>query len=118
MIAVDNLKMQFGSEEILKGISTVFEQGKTNLIIGQSGSGKSVMLKCLIGLLKPVAGTISYHNKPTHQMNLQQQRVLREEIGMLFQGGALFDSMTIEENIMFPLRMFSEQSRPNGNLDE
>ena len=112
MIAVDNLKMQFGSEEILKGISTVFEQGKTNLIIGQSGSGKSVMLKCLIGLLKPVAGTISYHNKPTDQMNLEQQRILRENIGMLFQGGALFDSMTIEENIMFPLRMFSEQSRP------
>ena len=112
MIAVDNLKMQFGSEEILKGISTVFEQGKTNLIIGQSGSGKSVMLKCLIGLLKPVAGTISYHNKPTDQMNLEQQRILRENIGMLFQGGALFDSMTIEENIMFPLRMFSEQSTP------
>ena len=112
MIAVDNLKMQFGSEEILKGISTVFEQGKTNLIIGQSGSGKSVMLKCLIGLLKPVAGTISYHNKPTDQMNLEQQRILREEIGMLFQGGALFDSMTIEENIMFPLRMFSDQSTP------
>ena len=110
MIAIDNLKMQFGSEEILKGISTVFEQGKTNLIIGQSGSGKSVMLKCLIGLLKPVAGTISYHNKPTDQMNLEQQRILRENIGMLFQGGALFDSMTIEENIMFPLRMFSEQS--------
>ena len=112
MIAIDNLKMQFGSEEILKGISTVFEQGKTNLIIGQSGSGKSVMLKCLIGLLKPVAGTISYHNKPTDQMNLEQQRILRENIGMLFQGGALFDSMTIEENIMFPLRMFSEQSTP------
>ena len=112
MIAIDNLKMQFGSEEILKGISTVFEKGKTNLIIGQSGSGKSVMLKCLIGLLKPVAGSISYHNKPTNEMNLVQQRILREEIGMLFQGGALFDSMTIEENIMFPLRMFSEQSRP------
>ena len=112
MIALDNLKMQFGSEEILKGISTVFEQGKTNLIIGQSGSGKSVMLKCLIGLLKPVAGTISYHNKPTDQMNLVQQRILRENIGMLFQGGALFDSMTIEENIMFPLRMFSDQSTP------
>ena len=111
MIGIDNLKMQFGSEEILKGISTVFEQGKTNLIIGQSGSGKSVMLKCLIGLLKPVAGSISYHNKPTNEMNLVQQRILREEIGMLFQGGALFDSMTIEENIMFPLRMFSEQSR-------
>ncbi|MDB3976714.1 ATP-binding cassette domain-containing protein [Flavobacteriaceae bacterium] len=111
MIAVDNLKMQFGSEEILKGISTVFEQGKTNLIIGQSGSGKSVLLKCLIGLLKPVGGRISYHNKPTDQMNLQQQRILREEIGMLFQGGALFDSMTIEENIMFPLRMFSNQSK-------
>ena len=113
MIAVDNLKMQFGSEEILKGISTVFEQGKTNLIIGQSGSGKSVLLKCLIGLLKPVAGSISYHNKPTDQMNLQQQRILREEIGMLFQGGALFDSMTIEQNIMFPLRMFSDQSTSN-----
>ncbi len=113
MIAVDNLKMQFGSEEILKGISTIFEQGKTNLIIGQSGSGKSVLLKCLIGLLKPVAGSISYHNKPTNQMNLQQQRILREEIGMLFQGGALFDSMTIEENIMFPLRMFSQQSTSN-----
>jgi phospholipid/cholesterol/gamma-HCH transport system ATP-binding protein len=112
MIAIDNLKMQFGSEEILKGISAVFEQGKTNLIIGQSGSGKSVILKCLIGLLKPVAGSISYHNKPTNEMNLVQQRILREEIGMLFQGGALFDSMTIEENIMFPLRMFSEQSRP------
>ena len=112
MIAIDNLKMQFGSEEILKGISSVFEQGKTNLIIGQSGSGKSVMLKCLIGLLKPVAGTISYHNKPTDQMNLVQQRILRENIGMLFQGGALFDSMTIEENIMFPLRMFSDQSTP------
>ena len=112
MIAIDNLKMQFGSEEILKGISTVFEQGKTNLIIGQSGSGKSVMLKCLIGLLKPVSGIISYHNKPTDQMNLEQQRILRENIGMLFQGGALFDSMTIEENIMFPLRMFSDQSTP------
>jgi len=72
-----------------------------------------VMLKCLIGLLKPVAGSISYHNKPTNQMNLQQQRILREEIGMLFQGGALFDSMTIEENIMFPLRMFSQQSVSN-----
>ena len=112
MIAIDNLKMQFGSEEILKGISTVFEQGKTNLIIGQSGSGKSVMLKCLIGLLKPVSGIISYHNEPTDQMNLEQQRILRENIGMLFQGGALFDSMTIEENIMFPLRMFSDQSTP------
>ncbi len=111
MIEVENLKMRFGSEEILKGISTVFEQGKTNLIIGQSGSGKSVMLKCLIGLLKPEAGIISYHNKPTQEMNLNQQRMLREEIGMLFQGGALFDSMTIEENIMFPLRMFSNQSR-------
>jgi phospholipid/cholesterol/gamma-HCH transport system ATP-binding protein len=111
MIQVENLKMRFGSEEILKGISTVFEQGKTNLIIGQSGSGKSVMLKCLIGLLKPERGVISYHNKPTKEMNQEQQRVLREEIGMLFQGGALFDSMTIEENIMFPLRMFSDQSK-------
>ncbi|MGK0385714.1 MAG: phospholipid/cholesterol/gamma-HCH transport system ATP-binding protein [Patiriisocius sp.] len=111
MIQVENLKKSFGTEEILKGISTVFERGKTNLIIGQSGSGKSVMLKCLIGLFTPEAGTISFDNKPIQDMNEEQQRVLREDIGMLFQGGALFDSMTIEENIMFPLRMFTKQSK-------
>lgn len=111
MIKVENLKKSFGQEEILKGISTTFERGKTNLIIGQSGSGKSVMLKCLLGLFKAEEGLIFFEDKAIQDMNDDQQRELRENVGMLFQGGALFDSMTIEENVMFPLRMFSNQSK-------
>ncbi|GER57926.1 ABC transporter ATP-binding protein [Patiriisocius marinus] len=111
MIEVENIKKRFGDQEVLKGISTIFEKGKTNLIIGQSGSGKSVMLKCLIGLFKPEGGRILFDGKSIQDMNDEQQRVLREEIGMLFQGGALFDSMTIEENVMFPLRMFTNQKK-------
>ncbi|MGB1450620.1 MAG: ABC transporter ATP-binding protein [Marinirhabdus sp.] len=111
MIKVDNIKKRFGEEEILKGITTVFEKGKTNLIIGQSGSGKSVMVKCLLGLFRPEEGRIYYEDKAIQDMDDEQQRQLREEIGMLFQGGALFDSMTIEQNVMFPLRMFTDQKR-------
>lgn len=111
MIRVENLKKKFGNEEILKGISTVFEKGKTNLIIGQSGSGKSVMLKCLLGLFEAEEGKIFYEDQSFSNMNEDQKRKLREEIGMLFQGGALFDSMTIEENVMFPLRMFTKQKK-------
>jgi phospholipid/cholesterol/gamma-HCH transport system ATP-binding protein len=111
MIVVKDVKKRFGEEEILKGISTTFEKGKTNLIIGQSGSGKSVLLKCLLGLFTPEEGRIYYEDKAIQDMNDDQQRELREEIGMLFQGGALFDSMTIEENVMFPLRMFTNQSK-------
>jgi len=111
MIKVENIKKSFGDEEILKGISTVFEQGKTNLIIGQSGSGKTVMLKCLLGLFKPEEGLIYYEDEAIQNMDEEQQRNLREEIGMLFQGGALFDSMTIEENVMFPLRMFTKNKK-------
>lgn len=111
MIVVKDVKKRFGDEEILKGISTTFEKGKTNLIIGQSGSGKSVLLKCLLGLFTPEEGRIHYEDKAIQDMNDDQQRELREEIGMLFQGGALFDSMTIEENVMFPLRMFTNQSK-------
>lgn len=111
MIKVDNIKKSFGNEEILKGISTVFEKGKTNLIIGQSGSGKTVLLKCLLGLFKPEEGLIYYEDKAIQEMDEEQQRDLREEIGMLFQGGALFDSMTIEENVMFPLRMFTKKKK-------
>jgi phospholipid/cholesterol/gamma-HCH transport system ATP-binding protein len=111
MIKVENLKKRFGDEEILKGISTVFEKGKTNLIIGQSGSGKTVMLKCLLGLFKPEEGLIYYEKEAIQNMDEEQQRNLREEIGMLFQGGALFDSMTIEENVMFPLRMFTKNKK-------
>lgn len=111
MIKVDNIKKRFGEEEILKGISTVFDKGKTNLIIGQSGSGKTVMLKCLLGLFRPEEGRIYYEDKAIQEMDDEQQRDLREEIGMLFQGGALFDSMTIEENVMFPLRMFTKNKK-------
>ncbi len=111
MIKVENIKKSFGDEEILKGISTVFEKGKTNLIIGQSGSGKTVLLKCLLGLFKPEEGRIYYEDEAIQDMDDEKQRNLREEIGMLFQGGALFDSMTIEENVMFPLRMFTQNKK-------
>ncbi len=111
MIKVDSIKKSFGEEEILKGISTTFDKGKTNLIIGQSGSGKTVLLKCLIGLFEPNDGLIYFEDKILQEMNDEDHRILREDIGMLFQGGALFDSMTIEENVMFPLRMFTNQKK-------
>lgn len=112
MIKIEDVHKRFGEEEILKGITTVFEKGKTNLIIGQSGSGKSVMLKCLIGLFKPEQGKIYYGDEAIQDMDDERQRKLREEMGMLFQGGALFDSMNIEENVMFPLRMFTKMKKP------
>jgi phospholipid/cholesterol/gamma-HCH transport system ATP-binding protein len=111
MIKVEDVHKSFGDEEILKGITTEFDRGKTNLIIGQSGSGKTVLLKCLIGLFKPEQGRIYYEENAIQDMNDEQQRKLREEMGMLFQGGALFDSMNIEENVMFPLRMFTKQKK-------
>jgi len=113
MIKVENITKQFGKDEILKGISTTFERGKTNLIIGRSGSGKTVMLKCLVGLFLPNSGEIFFEDKSLSEMNNDDQRILREETGMLFQGGALFDSMNIEDNVMFPLRMFSNKKRSN-----
>ena len=111
MIQVKNLRKAFNNQEVLKGINYTFERGKTNLIIGQSGSGKSVFLKCMLGLFKADEGTIEYDGKPYYTFSDQEQRELRTEIGMLFQGGALFDSMTVEENIMFPLKMFTRQKR-------
>jgi len=111
MIRVEDIKKNFGKDEILKGISTTFDRGKTNLIIGQSGSGKTVLLKCIIGLFEPDAGRIYFEDKILQDMNEEEHRDLREDMGMLFQGGALFDSMTIEENVMFPLRMFTKQSK-------
>lgn len=111
MIKVENVHKRFGSEEILKGINTSFERGKTNVIIGQSGSGKTVLLKCLLGLFTPEQGRILYDDKDLHNIGQEERRQLREKIGMLFQGGALFDSMNIEENVMFPLRMFTNQKK-------
>ncbi|EDP97701.1 ATP-binding cassette domain-containing protein [Kordia algicida OT-1] len=111
MIEVKNIKKSFDGVEILKGISTTFEKGKTNLIIGQSGSGKTVFLKSLLGLFTPEEGTILFDGKDYKTFSDEQRRQLRTEIGMVFQGSALFDSMTVEENVMFPLRMFSKQSK-------
>ncbi len=110
MIEVKNLHKSFGNTEVLKGISTLFEKGKTNLIIGQSGSGKTVFIKCLLGLYNYEDGVISYDGKVFSELSEDQKRDLRSDIGMVFQGSALFDSMTIAENVMFPLKMFSNQS--------
>ncbi|MBT7241977.1 MAG: ATP-binding cassette domain-containing protein [Flavobacteriaceae bacterium] len=112
MIKVDNITKSFGADEVLKGISATFEKGKTNLIIGRSGSGKTVILKCMIGLFTTNSGEIFFEDQAISKMDIGAQRTLREDIGMLFQGGALFDSMNIEDNVMFPLRMFSNDKRP------
>ncbi|MGB5942058.1 MAG: ATP-binding cassette domain-containing protein [Leeuwenhoekiella sp.] len=111
MIEVKNLKKSFGDEMILKGVTTTFEKGKTNLIIGQSGSGKTVFLKCLLGLFRPTEGQIVYDGEAYSDFSAEEQRELREKMGMVFQGSALFDSMTVEENIMFPLKMFTKQKK-------
>ncbi|WP_121667870.1 ABC transporter ATP-binding protein [Mesonia aquimarina] len=111
MIKVNDLHKGFNGEEILKGISTEFYKGKTNLIIGQSGSGKTVFLKCLLGLFTPEQGTIEYNRKAYSSLSQEAKRNLRTEMGMVFQGGALFDSMTVAENVMFPLRMFTNQKK-------
>ncbi|GAA3616725.1 ATP-binding cassette domain-containing protein [Flavivirga amylovorans] len=111
MIEVKNLHKSFSGVEVLKGISTNFEKGKTNLIIGQSGSGKTVFLKCLLGLFNYEEGSIAYDGKIFSQLTEDEKRNLRAEIGMVFQGSALFDSMTIAENVMFPLQMFADQSK-------
>jgi len=111
MIQVKHLYKSFGDVAVLKDISTTFEQGKTNLIIGSSGSGKTVFLKCLLGLFSPESGEIFYGTQSFSAMDKDQRKELREHIGMVFQGGALFDSMTVEENVMFPLRMYSNQNQ-------
>ncbi|PCE64575.1 ABC transporter ATP-binding protein [Sediminicola luteus] len=111
MIEVDNIHKSFGESHILKGVSTCFDKGKTNLIIGQSGSGKTVFLKCLLGLFSPEQGSISYNGQIYADLTRDQQRMLRQEMGMVFQGSALFDSMTVAGNVMFPLEMFTKQAR-------
>lgn len=111
MIEVKDLQKSFGENHILKGVTTTFEAGKTNLIIGQSGSGKTVFLKCLLGLFDYEKGSISYDGRVFSQLSEAEKRTMRADIGMVFQGSALFDSMTIAENVMFPLRMFTNQSK-------
>ncbi len=111
MIEVNDIHKSFGDSHVLKGISTVFDKGKTNLVIGQSGSGKTVFLKCLLGLFSPDKGTISHDGRIYSQLSTKEQRNLRQDMGMVFQGSALFDSMTVEGNVMFPLEMFTKQSK-------
>ena len=109
MIEVKNLYKEFNGIPVLTGITTSFEKGKTNMIIGQSGSGKTVFLKCLLGLHTPEKGKICFDGRINTELGIKEQRQLRQEMGMVFQGGALFDSLTIEENIMFPLKMFTSK---------
>ncbi|KVV13870.1 ABC transporter ATP-binding protein [Flavobacterium sp. TMP13] len=111
MIEVKNIEKSFGDNKVLKGISTVFETGKTNLIIGQSGSGKTVLLKSLLGIHHPEVGTIEFDGRIYSNLDASEKRDLRTEIGMVFQGSALFDSMTVAENVAFPLRMFTKLNR-------
>jgi phospholipid/cholesterol/gamma-HCH transport system ATP-binding protein len=107
MIEFQNLNKTFGTKQVLKDVSGVFEQGKTNLIIGSSGTGKSVLLKCLVGIFEPDSGQISYNGRQFVNASNDQKQEIRREIGMLFQGGALFDSKTVEENVIFPLEMLA-----------
>ena len=111
MLEVKNLHKSFGDAHILKGISATFEKGKTSLVIGQSGSGKTVFIKCMIGLLIPEEGKISFDNRAFYRLKEKEKRQIRKEIGMVFQGSALYDSMTVEENVMFPLKMFTHLTK-------
>lgn len=110
MIEFKNIKKSFGDKVVLDGVSHTMLPGKTNLIIGTSGSGKTVLQKCLVGLFEPDEGEIIYDGVSFTDMNAEDRKLLRQQVGMLFQGSALFDSMTVEENIMFPLSMFTHDN--------
>ena len=110
MIEVKKLYKSFDGKEVLHDINAIFEDGKTNLIIGQSGSGKTVLMKNLVGLLSPDSGQVLYDGRDLVQMSKREQTMLRREIGMTFQGAALFDSLSVLENVMFPLDMFSSMN--------
>ena len=110
MIEIQNIHKKFEKNEVLKNVSFIFKEGKTNLIIGESGSGKTTLIKILVGLYKHDYGTVLFNGEDVGKMKTKQTRKLRQEIGMLFQGGALYDYMTVEENIMFPLTMFTNQN--------
>ena len=115
MIRVENIKKSFGDLEVLKGIDLKFYKGKTNIIIGRSGAGKTVLLKLIVGLYPPTSGKIFYGDTDFLSLNAKQLRAIRMKVGMLFQQGALFDSMTIQENIRFPLDMFSNMTLKEKN---
>ncbi len=110
MIEVKGLSKRFGDHQVLMDISAVFEKGRVNQIIGRSGSGKSVLAKCMVGLFTPEEGEVLYDGRSFHDMEIEDKREVRQAIGMLFQSSALFDSMTVLENVMFPLKMFARMS--------
>ena len=110
MIQAKGIIKSFGENHVLKGVDVDFYPGKTNLIIGRSGSGKTVFLKTILGLFEPDDGSIHYGDEVLGEMSKQRRKTLRQEIGMVFQGGALFDSMSVAENIRFPLEMFSSMT--------
>lgn len=111
MIEAKGIYKYFNDRAVLKNINYSFEEGKNNLIIGQSGSGKTVLMKCLVGLLHPEEGEVFYSNRRFSNTSENEQKELRKEIGMIFQGAALFDSLNVEENVMFPLDMFTNMSK-------
>lgn len=111
MIELKNVKKSFGDKTVLHDVSAVMETGKTNLIIGSSGSGKTVLMKIMVGLMKPDVGGVLYEGKDIINMDPKDLKEIRTQIGMLFQGSALFDSRTVEQNVMFPLDMFTKQTR-------
>jgi phospholipid/cholesterol/gamma-HCH transport system ATP-binding protein len=110
MIEAKQINKTFGGNHVLKNVTCMFDRGKTNLIIGQSGSGKTVLMKCLVGLFEVDSGQVTYDDRNFSTMNFEQRKNIRKEIGMLFQGSALFDSLNVLENVMFPLNMFTKQS--------
>lgn len=110
MIRVVDVRKSFNEVEVLKGITSEFEAGKTNLIIGKSGSGKTVLIKCIVGLLTPTSGKVFFDNVDYHALDNSGKIEIRKQLGMLFQGNALFDSLTVEENVRFPLDMFTKKS--------
>ncbi len=111
MIEVKGLSKRFGNTQVLTDINAVFQKGKVNQIIGKSGSGKSVLAKCIVGLHVPEEGQVFYEGHSFHDMDRDQMKLIRQEIGMLFQGSALFDSLTVLQNVMFPLQMFATMSK-------
>src|ERR1700753_4516420 len=111
MIEAKNITKTFGDNEVLKDINAIFKAGKNNLIIGSSGSGKTTLLKCIVGLHEPTEGDVFYDGENFTTMDFRERVPIRKQIGMLFQNSALFDSMTVEENIMFPLNLFTNESK-------
>jgi phospholipid/cholesterol/gamma-HCH transport system ATP-binding protein len=110
VIQINNISKSFGDRKILNDVSFTFETGKTNIIIGQSGSGKTALIKCMVGLNEIDSGEVLYDGRNFHTLDFEGKKEIRKEIGMLFQGGALFDSKTVEENVIFPLSMFTNMS--------